>query len=82
MNSSLPTKTDIKNLKDNGIIEVFKNTAREIAVLDIYHEYYRKGWTPKAAYAIRQKVGPSICKTVTLAWYSALLDAGLYKKRK
>jgi len=82
MEAALPTKSDLNNLYENGIIEIFKNTAREIAVLDIYHQYYRRGWTPRSAYAIRQKLGPALAKTVTLAWYSALIDANLIKPKR
>ena len=38
---SLPTKEDLKNLKKIGYIEVFRNAAKEIAVLDIFKLYYR-----------------------------------------
>ena len=74
--------SDIKSLSEDGIIEVFKNTAREIAVLDIYNDYYRRGWTPRSAYVVRKKLYPAIVKTVTLAWYSSLIDAGLVKIKK
>ncbi len=73
---------EIKNLQEKGIIEVFKNTAREIAVLDIYHNYIRRGWTPRSAYIIRQKLYPALVKTVTLAWFSALIDAEIVKVKK
>ena len=77
LESGLPTKADIKQMQEIGIIEVFKNSAKEIAVLDIYHKYIRRGWTPRLALTIRQKLGPTMVKTVTLAWYSALIDAGI-----
>ncbi|HUD06667.1 MAG TPA: hypothetical protein VMR34_02155 [Candidatus Saccharimonadales bacterium] len=74
-----PSKEELKELSEIGLISWFINTAREIAVIDIYDIYYRKGWTPKLARIVRNKLGPSIVKTVTLAWYSALLEAGLVK---
>lgn len=76
------TKAEIDNMLNIGIIEVFKNTAREIAVLDLYHDYIRRGWTPRSAYQVRQKLYPALVKTVALAWYSALIDADIVKVKK
>ncbi|HSX44767.1 MAG TPA: hypothetical protein VLF39_01485 [Candidatus Saccharimonadales bacterium] len=75
----MPNKEDLKELEDIGLIERFKHTAREIAVLDMYGLYYKKGWTPKLAYQVRHRLGPAMVQMVTLAWYSALIEAGLVK---
>jgi hypothetical protein len=77
MSESVPKERDIKIIQEVGIKEWFKRTAREIAILDMYGRYRKKGWTPKLAYDIRHKLGPSIAKTVCLAWYMALIDAKL-----
>jgi hypothetical protein len=77
---AIPTREELKRLEKIGIIEWFKRTAREIAIQDMYMMYYYKGWTPKLAWQIRHRLGPAIVQTVTLAWYSALLDAELIKK--
>ena len=74
---SLPSEKDIKLVRDLGIAELFKRQAREIAVLGMFERYYKRGWTTKLAYDVRQTLTPAIIKTVTLAWYSALHDAGL-----
>jgi hypothetical protein len=79
---AVPTKEDIDKMSELGIAEWFKRSAREIAVLDMYHTFNRRGWTPKLARQVRQKLGPLIVQTVTLAWYAALNDAGLIKKKK
>lgn len=76
-NEVIPTKKDVERLQNVGIIEYFRQTAREIAVLDMYGKYYQKGWTPKLAWQVRHKLGPAIVQNVTLAWYAALLDAKL-----
>jgi hypothetical protein len=68
---------DLARARDIGLIEWFKRTAREVAVLDMYERYYLKGWTPKLAYDVRHKLGPSIVQTVAVAWYLALYEAGL-----
>jgi hypothetical protein len=72
---SLPKKTDLQTALKIGAIEVFKRTAREIAVLDIYTRYYEKGWSPKLAYDVRHKLGPMIISCLTKVWFAALVDA-------
>jgi hypothetical protein len=79
-NKYYPSKKDIKLIKKLGVVDYFINQAREIAVLDIYTNYYKRGWTPKLARTIRKKLGPSMVNTVALVWYSALCDAGIIKK--
>ncbi len=75
-----PSKSDTEEFAKLGLSEWFKRKAREIAVLDMYDVYYRKGWTPRLAYQVRHKLGPVIVQTVTLAWYAALCDAGVVKR--
>lgn len=79
-NDAIPKEADTAEVLKIGVPELFKRRAREIAVLDMYHKYYEKGWTPKLVYDARHKLGPIIVKTVTLAWYSAAIDAGIVKK--
>jgi hypothetical protein len=74
-NDVIPTKEDLIKAETLGIDELFRRAAREIAVLDMYHSYYERGWTPRLAYNIRHKLGPVIVQTVTLAWYLALYEA-------
>lgn len=74
-NDSVPSLAECRTVTEIGIGEYFKRIAREIAILDIYSTYYQKGWTTKLAYDIRHKLGPSIVKTVSLAWYLASVEA-------
>ncbi len=76
-----PTTEERQEAAELGIVEIFKRYAREIAVLDMYERYYQHGWTPKLAYDVRHKLGPLIIKAVTLAWYSALIDAKLASEK-
>lgn len=78
----VPTASDLAGVRETGVIELFKRAAREIAVLDMYQNYYQKGWTPKLAWQVRHRLGPTLVQTVTLAWYAALSDAGLVPDRK
>lgn len=79
-NHATPTSEDLKRLHDIGIFEWFSQSAKEIAVLGMFDRYYKTGWTPKLAWQVKYRLGPTLIKTVTMAWYSALLDAGLLKK--
>jgi hypothetical protein len=75
------TATDIDELNQYGVLELFRRKAKEISSLDMYHRYYEKGWTPKLARQVRNHLAPAIVKMVTLAWYAAAVDAGLTRKR-
>ncbi len=79
---SVPSKHEIHKVLDLGLVEYFRQSAREIAVLDMYKRYNRRGWTTRLSLDVRHKLAPTILKTVTLAWYSALNDAGLINKAK
>lgn len=74
---ALPSAHDMKQIQAIGVVEWFRRAAREIGVLDMFGSYHEKGWTPKLALQVRSKLGPVIVQTVTLAWYSAMVDAGL-----
>lgn len=78
---AVPKPDDIAKMKKLGVAEWFKRSAREIAVLNMFDEFNKKGWTPKLARQVRQKLGPLIIQTVTLTWYLALHDAGLLKDK-
>lgn len=79
-NDNVPTESMINEMRNIGVAQWFTRRAREIAILDMYDRYYARGWTTKLAYDVRSKMAPTIINTVTLAWYSALIDAGLVKK--
>lgn len=70
---------EVRRIQQEGIQNWFRQVAREIAVLDMYENYYLKGWTPKLAWQVRHRLGPTLVVTVAAAWYSALVDAGLVK---
>lgn len=79
---AVPTKKEIREIRKIGVTEWFRRSAREIAVLDMFERYRRWGWTPKLAHQVRHKLGPLVVKTITLTWYTALVDAGLVKGRR
>ncbi len=71
----LVTEADIARLKKVGLQAWYRDTAREIAVLDMYHNYIDKGWTPKLAWQVRHRLGPTLVKSVALAWHAALTES-------
>lgn len=72
-----PSGYDIKTAEKIGLIEYFKRTAREVALLDMYERFYDTGWTSKLASEVRDELAPRMVKVITIAWHLALLDAGL-----
>lgn len=77
---SIPSQKELAEAHEMGIVEVFHRSAREIGVLDMYEAFMSKGWTPRLAWQVRHRLGPIIVRTVTFAWYSALIDAGKVAK--
>ncbi len=76
---AVPTPEHIRQTLDLGVAELFRRTAKEIAVKETYEQYYKTGWSAKLSLEIRQHLVPSIIQTVTLAWYCALVESGLTK---
>ena len=70
-----PSVNDIHDIERFGVVEVFQRRAREVAAMDLYMLYYKKGWTPHFARVLRKRLAPIIVNTVTLAWYSAAYEA-------
>ena len=77
-----PTSYDIKAVHEIGTVEYFKRAAREVAGLGMYEKYMKTGWTSKLARQTRDELVPMLIKTVTLAWYSAMVEAKLISEYK
>jgi hypothetical protein len=75
------TQTQIDELHEFGVQELFKRKAREVAALDMYHTYYKNGWTPWLARQTRRHLAPIIVHTVTLVWYAATEQAAAPAKK-
>ncbi len=76
LEKAYPTEADLKRLREVGMGAYFRQTAKEIAVLDLYDKFYENGWTPKLARLVRSELAPALVRCVTLAWYDALLKSG------
>lgn len=70
-----PTKEDLNELAEVGPHEYFLRRAREVAVLELYEDYLKSGWTPRLTSRIRHQLAPSMVKTVAVLWYAASKEA-------
>lgn len=75
LRSALPNPEDIAAFKKHGIGYWFRLQAQEVASLKMYENFYLHGWTSKLARQVRRELAPIIVRSVTLVWYSALMDA-------
>ncbi|MEI7539496.1 MAG: hypothetical protein WCJ36_01855 [Candidatus Saccharibacteria bacterium] len=70
---SSPDKKDIARLEKDGFETVFMESLQKIYAMKLYDEFCKKGWTWRLAAKVRKQLVPEIVKTVTLAWYQALI---------
>lgn len=70
-----PSLEWITQADKKGLAAVFEDAMQEVYALDMYHEYWRLGWTPKLARKTRQLLIPIIVRTVAYAWYTALQES-------
>lgn len=82
MKTAKPLDIDLKHLTEVGYLELFRRAAREVALLDMYDRFHERGWTVRLSRDVRNHLGPVMAKTVCIAWYSAMRDAGLLKGKK
>lgn len=71
-----PAEEDIESIKAEGVIDVFKRTAREVAEFNLYERFYALGWTQPVSRDVRRELAPRMVRMVTLAWYAAYIEAG------
>lgn len=72
---TVPTGNDIVRLKNDGYEPLFNEALYRVADLKLYEEFYRVGWTRRLAHDTRELLIPEIVRSVTLAWYCAVLAA-------
>jgi hypothetical protein len=74
---ALPSKDEIKAFRKDGVVKWYRKAAQDIVQLGLYDEFAKRGWTTKLGRKVRRDLGPRMIKAVTIAWYSALIDAEL-----
>lgn len=82
MSMSAPKQKEIETAIEIGPLELFKRTAREIAVLEMYERFKKRGWNTKLIVDVRSKLAPSIARAVALVWYLALVEAKIIDYQK
>jgi len=70
-----PSTSQLVHIEKNGIDAMFMEQLRKIYALNMYEEYYKRGWTRKLAAQTKKTLAPVITETITLAWYGAVQDA-------
>jgi hypothetical protein len=80
LDNAYPNTEELQQVRKLGVIAYFDRQAREVGALNLYERFYKLGWTPKLARAVRKELAPRMVTIVTLAWYSALIDAGAVKE--
>ncbi|HVX48421.1 MAG TPA: hypothetical protein VHA05_03635 [Candidatus Saccharimonadales bacterium] len=71
------TSDKIEQFEAQSLPEWFRNTAQEVARLELYDAFYKSGWTIGLARRVRNQLTPILVQAVELVWYGALVEAGL-----
>lgn len=73
----LPTGDKIARFHAQPLHKWFRETAQDIARLELYDAFYASGWTIPLARRVRNHLAPAIVQSVALVWYGAAMEAGL-----
>lgn len=74
---SAPNNEWLQDADMIGLEGVFTRAVQTVYQLNMYQEFWKKGWTTKLARQTRELLIPEICRVITYAWYSAYRQAGL-----
>lgn len=69
------TADKIERFQDESLSEWYRNTAQEVARLELYDAFYKTGWTISLARQVRNQLTPMLVQAVELVWYGALKEA-------
>jgi hypothetical protein len=72
---AVPTAREMKQVTSDGVVEVFKQLAREVAEFNLYQRFYALGWTQSVSRDVRKELAPRMIRMITLAWYAASQEA-------
>ena len=75
--SAVPSADQLKQLQSDGFSDVFLQAVHTIHDLDMYHEFWTKGWTTRLARDTRRTLVPYIIIMVSLAWIEAVNEASV-----
>jgi hypothetical protein len=72
---SSPSEDEYEFIAREGFEAHYAQTLRRIADMNMYEHFAKDGWTRELARETRSELIPDIIKTVTLAWYQAIIMA-------
>lgn len=75
LRAALPTQAEIEAFTAAGVSKWYREQAQNIAGLGMYENFYKQGWSSKLARQVRRELAPSIVRSVTTAWYGALIES-------
>lgn len=70
-----PSKEEYARVAQDGFESTFIEVLHRINDMQMYDEFTKNGWTRELARETRSELIPDIIKTVTLAWYQAIVFA-------
>jgi hypothetical protein len=73
--SAMPNHEELAKVATLGINKEFKDLVREVAGFNLYVRFCSAGWTRSLSQDIKQQLAPRMVKMVTIAWYSAAIEA-------
>lgn len=73
----IPSNEEVKLLTTKGVVGLFNELFKQVSSLDLYNRYYLNGWTVSISKDIKRELAPRMVQMITLAWYSASLEASL-----
>ncbi len=71
----------IRKIERLGVDEYFKQAARRVALMRLYEQFYKAGWTFTLAQQVREALLPEMIEVVTTVWYLALKESGLITRK-
>jgi hypothetical protein len=76
LSKARPSKSDLNQVLEVGVLGIFKQLVKEIADMDIYDRFQYRGWTQVISQDVRRELAPRMVRMITLAWYAAAKEAG------
>ena len=72
---SMPTPVWLKLADEKGLQATFLDAVQQVYALNMYEEFWKRGWTARLAQQTRQTLIPLIANVITYFWYRAYREA-------
>lgn len=70
--TGMPSQHEIDSVHDEGFDVVYIRLVKEVASLDMYDTFKKRGWTSELARISNKELLPRVITAVVLAWYNAV----------